>query len=178
MYPASSISLDHRGGGAEAPRACRESAPNGVSRRFCRGLYNCRSLVVGMPAWPSASTASTTRAQGLSPPRFPGHRGTRRPPGDRQGSHLAGGDIAAAPAFYLLDVAGPAESEGPADDVIVVKSQQTQQRTKDLVKTIAAHRFNPYFANAMPRPRSRPAWIDRRPAGACPMVRNVTERAR
>ena len=55
---------------------------------------------------------------------------------------MAGGDMAAAPAFHLLDVAGAAESEGPADDVIVVKSQQTQQLTKDLVKTIDAHCFS------------------------------------
>ncbi len=71
----------------------------------------------------------------------PGFRGI----GERaagQGSRLAGGDIAAASAFDLFDVAGAAESEGPADDVIVVKSQQTQQLTKDLVKTIAAHGFS------------------------------------
>ena len=60
----------------------------------------------------------------------------------RRRSHLAGGDQAAATAFYLLDVAGAAESEGPADDVMVVKSQQAQQLTKDLVKTIAAHGFS------------------------------------
>ena len=64
------------------------------------------------------------------------------PKAGRWGSRLAGDDIAAAPAFHLLDVAGAAESEGPADDVIVVKSQQTQQLTKDLVKTIAAHGFS------------------------------------
>ena len=55
---------------------------------------------------------------------------------------MAGGDMAAAPAFYLLDVAGAAESEGPAEDVIVVKSQQTQQPPKDLVKAIDAHGFS------------------------------------
>ncbi len=61
--------------------------------------------------------------------------------------------MAAAPAFYRLDVAGAAESEGPADDVIVVKSQQTQQLTKDLVKTIAAHGFS-----ALPKRRAAPAF--------------------
>ncbi len=46
--------------------------------------------------------------------------------------------MAAASALHLLDVAGAAESEGYADDVIVVKSQQTQQVTKDLGKIIVA----------------------------------------
>ena len=74
---------------------------------------------------------------------------------------MAGGDIAAAPAFYLLDVAGTAESEGPADDVIVVKSQQTQQLTKDLVKTIAAHGFSALRErHATP---TFPAGVDRSP---------------
>ena len=76
---------------------------------------------------------------------------------------MAGGDIAAAPAFHLLDVAGPAESEGPADDVIVVKSQQTQQPTKDLVKTIAAHCFS-----ALCQRHATPAFtagVDRSPTG-------------
>ena len=75
---------------------------------------------------------------------------------------MAGGDMAAAPAFYLLDVAGAAESEGPAEDAIVVKSQQTQQLTKDLVKTIAAHGFS-----ALCERRAAPAFpagVDRSPA--------------
>ncbi len=81
----------------------------------------------------------------------------------RQGSRLAGGDMAAAPAFHLLDVAGTAESEGPADDVIVVKSQQTQQLTKDLVKTIAAHGFSALRKrHATP---AFPAGVDRSPTG-------------
>ena len=108
-----------------------------------------------------------------APPRFPGHRGTRA---SRQGSRLAGGDIAAAPAFYLLDVAGAAESEGPADDVIVVKSQQTQQLTKDLVKTIAAHGFS-----ALRKRRAAPAFtagVAQSPTGGRPTMRNVTEQAR
>ncbi len=78
-----------------------------------------------------------------------------------QGSRLAGGDMAAAPAFDLLDVAGAAESEGPADDVIVVKSQQTRQLTKDLVKTIAAHGFSAFRdRHATP---VFPAGVDRSP---------------
>ncbi len=80
-----------------------------------------------------------------------------------QGSRLAGDDMAAAPAFHLLDVAGAAESEGPADHVIVVKSQQTQQLTKDLVKAIAAHGFS-----ALCKLRATPvfpAGVDRSPTG-------------
>jgi hypothetical protein len=71
--------------------------------------------------------------------------------------------MAAAPAFYLLDVAGAAESEGPADHVIVVKSQQAQQLTKNLVKTIAAHGFS-----ALRKLRATPAFpagVDRSPTG-------------
>ncbi len=83
---------------------------------------------------------------------------------------MAGGDMAAAPAFYLLDVAGAAESEGPADDVIVVKSQQTQQLTKDLVKTIAAHGFSTLrklrATSAFPADVDRPPTRGRMPNGA------------
>lgn len=50
--------------------------------------------------------------------------------------------MAAAPAFDLLDVAGAAESESHADHVIVVKCQQTQHLTKDLLKTVYAHGFS------------------------------------
>ena len=91
----------------------------------------------------------------------PGFRGI----GERasgQGSRLAGGDLAAAPAFYLLDVAGAAESEGPADDVIVVKSQQAQQLTKDLVKIIAAHGFSALRKRHARVPGRRGSIADRR----------------
>lgn len=71
--------------------------------------------------------------------------------------------MAAAPAFHLLDVAGAAESEGPADDVIVVKPQQTQQLTKALVKTIAAHGF-PALCKRHATPVF-PAGVDRSPIG-------------
>ncbi len=95
-----------------------------------------------------------------APPRFPGHRGTRA---SRQGSRLAGGDIAAAPAFYLLDVAGAAESEGSADDVIVVESQQTQQLTKVPVKTIPAHGFSAFHKRHTTP--AFPVGVDRSPTG-------------
>ncbi len=84
--------------------------------------------------------------------------------------------MAAAPAFYLLDVAGAAESEGPAEDVIVVNSQQTQQPPKDFVKAIDAHGFS-----ALRKRRAGPAFtagVDRSPTGGRPTMRNVTERAR
>lgn len=70
--------------------------------------------------------------------------------------------MAAAPAFHLLDVAGAAESEDSADDVIVVKPQQTQQLTKDLVRTIAAHGF-PALRKCHATPVI-PAGVDRSPA--------------
>ncbi len=117
------------------PRCAANRGQTGSAAAFAEGFTIPKAGRWGCPH------ARARRRQGRrpAPPRFPGHRGTRA---TRQGSRLAGGDIAAAPAFYLLDVAGAAESEGPADDVIVVKSQQTQQLTKDLVKTIAAHGFS------------------------------------
>ncbi len=50
--------------------------------------------------------------------------------------------MATALALHRLDVAGAAETKGPADDAIVVKSQQTQQVTKDRVNIIASHGFS------------------------------------
>ncbi len=76
---------------------------------------------------------------------------------------MAGGDIAAAPAFHLLDVAGAAESEGSADDVVVVESQQTQQLTKVLVKTIPAHGFSAFHKRHTTP--AFPVGVDRSPTG-------------
>ncbi len=81
-------------------------------------------------------------AESPRPTRFPGPRRTGTGPGERQRSSWAGGDVAAALALHLLDVAGAAETEGPADDAIVVKSQQTQQMTKNLVNIIACQGFS------------------------------------